>query len=179
MLSSNLPYIKSIRKTIHTTIWPNHVSNSNNNNNGESESAYNHNASSLKRPDSDAVSEPAVDKEGLPEKVTGRNTQSCQLAAEQVKVVTPHPEKRRLTHPRPDSPLVEKARALKRQEVGRWERISEREEEEEVEESGDLDDRDCDDDEEADHSVFEEGGDEEESGCSKSSSRCRRYILAP
>ena len=177
MLSSNLPYIKSIRKTIHTTIWPNHVSNSNNNNNGESESANNHNASSLKRPDSDAVSEPAVDK-GLIEKGTGRNTQSCQLAGEQVKVVTPHPEKRRLSHPRPDSPLVEKARALKRQEVGRWERISEREEEE-VEESGDLDDRDCDDDEEADHSVFEEGGDEEESGCSKSSSRCRRYILAP
>ena len=178
MLSSNLPYIKSIRKTIHTTIWPNHATNSNNNNNnGESESAYIHNASSLKRPDSDAVSEPAVDK-GLIEKGTGRNTQSCQLAGEQVKVVTPHPEKRRLSHPRPDSPLVEKARALKRQEVGRWERISEREEEE-VEESGDLDDRDCDDDEEADHSVFEEGGDEEESGCSKSSSRCRRYILAP
>ena len=175
MLSSNLPYIKSIRKTIHTTIWPNHVSNSNNNNNGESESAYNHNASSLKRPDSDGVSEPAIDK-GLIEKGTRPNTQK--LAAEQVKVVTPHPEKRRLTHPRPDSPLVEKARALKRQEVGRWERISEREEEE-VEESGDLDDRDCDDDEEADHSVFEEGGDEEESGCSKSSSRCRRYILAP
>ena len=177
MLSSNLPYIKSIRKTIHTTIWPNHVSNSINNNNGESESAYTPNASSLKRPDSDAVSEPAVDK-GLIEKTTGPNTQSCQLAGEQVKVVTPHPEKRRLTHPRPDSPLVEKARALKRQEVGRWERISEREEEE-VEESGDLDDPDCDDDEEADHSVFEEGGDEEESGCSKSSSRCRRYILAP
>ena len=177
MLSSNLPYIKSIRKTIHTTIWPNHVSNSNNNNNnGESESAHNHNASSLKRSDSDAVSEPAVDK-GLIEKATGPNTQSCQLAGEQVKVVTPHPEKRRLSHPRPDSPLVEKARALKRQEVGRWERISEREEEEE-EESGDLDDRDCDDDEEADHSVFEEGGDEEESGCSKSSSRCKRYILS-
>ena len=173
MLSSNLPYIKSIRKTIHTTIWPNHVSNSNNNNNGESESAYIHNASSLKRPDSDAVSEPAVDK-GLIEKGTGRNTQSCQLAGEQVKVVTPHPEKRRFTNPRPDSPLVEKARALKRQEVGRWERISEREEESEH-----LADRDFDDDEGADDSVFEESGDEEESGCSKSYSRCRRYILAP
>ena len=168
MLSSNLPYIKSIRKTIHTTIWPNHVSNSNNNNNGESESAYNHN--------SDAVSEPAVDKESLPEKAAGPNTQSCQLAGEQVKVVTPHPEKRRLTHPRPDSPLVEEARALKRQDVGRWERISEREEEEESE---DLADRDFDDEEEASDSVFEESGDEEESGCSKSSTRCRRYILAP
>ena len=173
MLSSNLPYIKSIRKTIHTTIWPNHVSNSNNNNNGESESAYNHNASSLKRPDSDAVSEPGVDKEGLIEKGTGPNTQSCQVASEQVKVVTPHPEKRRLSHPRPDSPLVEEARALKRQEVGRWERISEREEE-----SEDLADRDFDDEEEADHSVFEESGDEEESGCSKSSTRCKRYILS-
>ena len=174
MLSSNLPYIKSIRKTIHTTIWPNHVSNSNNNNNGESESANNHNPSSLKRPDLDAVSEPAVDKEGLPEKGTWPNTQSCQVAGDQVKVVTPHPEKRRLTHPRPDSPLVEEARALKRQDVGRWERISEREEEEE-----DLADRDFDDEEEADDSVFEESGDEEESGCSKSSTRCRRYILAP
>ena len=178
MLSSNLPYIKSIRKTIHTTIWPNHVSNSNNNNNGESESAYNHNASSLKRPDPDAVSEPAVDKESLPEKAAGPNTQSCQLAGEQVKVVTPHPEKRRLTHPRPDSPLVEEARALKRQDVGKWERISEKEEEEE-EESEDLADRDFDDEEEASDSVFEDSGDEEESGCSKSSTRCRRYILAP
>ena len=164
MLSSNLPYIKSIRKTIHTTIWPNHVSNSLNNNNGESESAYNHN--------SDAVSEPAVDK-GLIEKATGPNTQSCQPTVEQVKVVTPHPEKRRLTHPRPDSPLVEEARALKRQEVGRWERISEREEE-----SEDLADCDFDDEEEADDSVFEESGDEEESGCSKSSTRCKRYILS-
>ena len=172
MLSSNLPYIKSIRKTIHTTIWPNHVSNSNNNNNSESESTYNRNGSSLKRPDSDAVSEPAVDK-GLIEKGTWPNTQSCQLAGDQVKVVTPHPEKRRLTHPRPDSPLVEEARALKRQDVGRWERISEREEEEESE---DLADCDFDDEEEADDSVFEESGDEEESGCSKSSSRCRRYI---
>ena len=177
MLASNLPYIKSIRKTIHTTIWPNHVSNSNNNNNSESESTYNRNGSSLKRPDSDAVSEPAVDKEGLPEKGTWPNTQSCQLAGEQVKVVTPHPEKRRLTHPRPDSPLVEEAKALKRQDVGKWERISEREEEE-GEESGHLADRGFDDEEEADHSVFEESGDEEESGCSKSSTRCKRYILS-
>ena len=176
MLPCSLPYIRNIKKTIHTTIWPNHVSNSLNNNNGESESAYIHNASSLKRPDSDAISESGVDK-GLIEKGTWPNTQSCQVPAEQVKVVTPHPEKRRLSHPRPDSPLVEKARALKRQDVGKWERISEREEEE-VEEYEDLADRDFDDDEEADHSVFEESGDEEESGCSKSSTRCKRYILS-
>ena len=125
MLPCSLPYIRNIRKTIHTTIWPNH--NNNNNNNDES----NYNVSFPKHPTGESE-ESAACKVIIEKK---RSDQTCETSQEvkvrpaEVVLGTPHPLRRRI---RPDSPHVElDGRDWSRREtVTRLcERISEREEE--------------------------------------------------
>ena len=124
MLPCSLPYIRNIRKTIHTTIWPNH---NNNNNNDES----NYNVSFPKHPTGE--SEESAGCKVIIEKK--RSDQTCETSQEvkvrpaEVVLGTPHPSRRRI---RPDSPHVElDGRDWSRREtVTRLcERISEREEE--------------------------------------------------
>ena len=103
MLPCSLPYIRNIKKTIHTTIWPNH---NNNNNNDES----NYSASYPKKPaGGESVEGSAVRKVIIEKKGSPALEASCQTS-EEVKVRstkevgsgTPHP----LRRVRPDSPHV-------------------------------------------------------------------------
>ena len=134
MLPCSLPYIRNIRKTIHTTIWPNHNSNNINNNNNNNNSESNYSASLAKKPvaeSEEAVSESAVCKVIIEKKGSG---QTSQPPSEEVKVGsaevvfggTPHPMRRRRV--RPDSPHVDGKVWSRRGEGGRCERISEKEE---------------------------------------------------
>ena len=176
MLPCSLPYIRNIRKTINTTIWPNNNNNNinnNNNNNGES----NCDASFPKKSESEGGSgSAAVYKVIIGEK---GSDQTCDEPLEEVKVGpvfgTPHPLRR---VSRPDSPHVDGRSWSRRGEGGRCERISEREEEDEKQlEISDSennltegDDGDYEEEEGAD-SVFEEESESEETECPKSAER--------
>ena len=125
MLPCSLPYIRNIRKTIHTTIWPNH--NNNNNNNDES----NYNVSFPKHPTGESE-ESAACKVIIEKKRSGQTCETSQevkVRPAEVVLGTPHPSRRI----RPDSPHVELDGRdwSRRGTVARLcERISEREEEE-------------------------------------------------
>ena len=167
MLPCSLPYIRNIRKTIHTTIWPNNNNSSNNNNNNNNNSESNYNASFPKKSESEAVSESTVYKVIIEKKgsLSGQTSEpSEEVKVEPARLVfgTPHP----LRRVRPDSPHVEGkvfSRSGEGWLEGRCERISEREEEESMSDSETEDnDGDYNDDEEEEDSVFEEVGESEE-----------------
>ena len=155
MLPCSLPYIRNIRKTIHTTIWPNH---NNNNNNDES----NYNVSFPKHP-TGGSEESAACKVIIEKK---RSDQTCQPSQEvkvrpaEVVLGTPHPLRRRI---RPDSPHVDGRDWSRRETVTRLcERISETEREEEMSDCENNPPEGGDPDFEESDSVFEEESESEE-----------------
>ena len=166
MLPCSLPYIRNIRKTIHTTIWPsNNNSSNNNNNNNNNNSEINYNASFPKKSESEAVSESTVYKVIIEKKgsLSGQTSEpSEEVKVEPARLVfgTPHP----LRRVRPDSPHVEGkgfSRSGEGRLEGRCERISEREEEESMSDS-ETEDNDGDYNDDEEDSVFEEARESEE-----------------
>ena len=174
MLPCRLPYIRNIRKTIHTTIGPNHNSNNINNNNNNNNSESNYSASLAKKPaveSEEAVSESAVCKVIIEKKGSGQTSQppseEVKVGSAEVVFGTPHPMRRRRV--RPDSPHVDGRVWSRRGEGGRCEKISEKEEE--VSDSENNPKEGSDGDYGESDSVFEEESGNEE-GSESEETRC-------